>query len=365
MELRQQHSPTRPGLSALTGLRFLAAFYVVISHGFPWAQQHVRLSGLLLPFLQNGPLAVALFFLLSGFLLSYTYEGNLSSARKFATFWEARFARIYPVYVLSLLLALPFQLRLAFPTRLAVLTMTQAWNPFHWEWAGAWNYPAWSLSVEAFFYALFPFLQRSLSRIGNAALLIFAACTALVCVLGHTSIQGIAEHNHIAYVSKWIVLPLIRLPEFLLGMSLGNYFLRGGRLLGSASYTYLSAVAAVVLLSLPIGGWVSSVVLAFAIMIYGLASNPNLLGAFLSSRLMLLLGGASYSVYLLQAPFRDWVRVISGYALGEKARIVTPLTPLLLVIFSVVVFKWFEEPLRGAIKGRLVPNRPPVQLPQE
>ena len=137
-------------------------------------------------------------------------------------------------------------------------------------------------------------------------------------------------------------------------MSLGNYFLHGGKLLNSSIVLYLSAVTAIVLLSLPIGGWVSPVVVPFAMMIYGLASCSNLLTAFLSSRLMLLLGGASYSVYLLQAPFRDWVRVISESGLGEKARLVTPLTPFLLVLFSVAVFKWFEEPLRNRIRGRLV-----------
>ena len=359
--MRQQSFSTRKRLAALTGLRFLAAFYVVVSHGFSWIQQHIALPESLLPLARNGPLAVALFFLLSGFLLSYTYEGNLTGKHEFALFWEARFARIYPVYLLSLVLALPFQLGLSFPTRLAVLTMTQAWNPLHHDWAGAWNYPAWSLSVEAFFYSLFPFLQRRVSRVSNSTLLTLAACTALVCVLGHTPLQSIADHDQFPFESRLLVLPLVRLPEFLLGMFLGNYFLRGGEFLSSPFYSYLSAVAVMLLVSLPIGRWVSFVVIPFAMLIYGLASSSNLLTAFLSSRVMLLLGGASYAVYLLQAPFRDWVRVISEYALGEKARLVTPLTPILLVFFSIAIFRWFEEPIRKKIKGRFVSKTPSVQ----
>ena len=70
----------------------------------------------------------------------------------------------------------------------------------------------------------------------------------------------------------------------------------------------------------------------------------------LSSRSMILLGGASYSVYLLQAPFRDWVRVLSTRLLGSAARFATPLTPVLLVLFSILVFKLWEEPWRRAIR---------------
>src|SRR5882672_767397 len=351
MKLRQQQFPTRAGIPALTGLRFLAAFYVVISHGLPWVRQHIKLSGLLIPLLGNGPLAVALFFLLSGFLLSFTYKDNLSSTASFVTFWVARLARIYPVYLLSLLLALPFQLQLAFSARLAVLTTTQAWNPFHQEWAGAWNYPAWSLSVETFFYVLFPLLQRGIFRLSNKGLLILIAFTALACVVGHTAIQSIGERYDFPAGSSFIVLPLVRLPEFVLGMSLGNHFLRGTNFLNCIYLTYISATAALILLSFPIGSWVSLVVLPFAALIYGLASSRSTLSVFLSARIMVLLGGASYSVYLLQAPFRDWVRTIAVYALGNKAALVTPLTPLLLVIFSIVVFKRFEEPLRKLIKG--------------
>ena len=340
----------RTSLPALTGIRFFAAFYVVLFHALPWLDAHFHLPWPLVIFLSNGYLAVALFFLLSGFILSYTYEGHLECLQQWARFWEARFARIYPVYFLSLLLALPFQLHLSTGARVSVIAMVQTWNPFHREWMGAWNYPAWSLSVEAFFYLCFPFIQRQISKVSDHALLLFALAMALLCIFGHTPTQGLGNWDQTSVYSVFLILPVLRLPEFLLGVALGNRFLRLGVSSNSSIYTYLSAIAVIVSLSVPIGPWVSLVVIPFAALIYDLADSRNQLAGLLSTRVMILLGGASYSVYLLQAPFRDWVRILSARAPFMMARFATPATPFLLVVFSIVVFKFWEEPSRRAIR---------------
>jgi peptidoglycan/LPS O-acetylase OafA/YrhL len=85
-------------------------------------------------------------------------------------------------------------------------------------------------------------------------------------------------------------------------------------------------------------------------LIYELADPQNVAGVLLSNRLMLLLGGASYSIYLLQLPFRDCVRVLSARASYSVANLATPATPVLLVLFSILVFKLWEEPSRRAIR---------------
>ena len=84
----------RPRLPALTSLRFFAALHVVIFHlysihvteGPAWYR---NLSSL-------GYVGVSLFFVLSGFILVYTYAGRAWTA---VTFWQARIARIYPAYL--------------------------------------------------------------------------------------------------------------------------------------------------------------------------------------------------------------------------------------------------------------------------
>jgi peptidoglycan/LPS O-acetylase OafA/YrhL len=293
-------------------------------------------------------LAVALFFLLSGFILAYSYENKIAEGKSRGSFWKARFARIYPVYLLSLLLALPFQPGLSKGVALPVLAMVQAWNPWRPDLTGAWNYPAWSLSVEMFFYLCFPLLQGHLGRCSRRSLMLHAGGAALLALVLHTPTQGLGDRSPL--YGRFVPLPLLRLPEFLLGMALGNLFIRRQSARSSVAITLLAALTAAVLLSAPIGQAVALVIIPFSVLLYQLADPSNAIGVLLSRGPMLLLGGASYSVYLLQAPVRDWVRVLSTKLLGGGARFATPLTPVLLTLFSIVVFKLWEEPWRRGLR---------------
>lgn len=343
------------------GLRFFAAFYVVLFHGLPWLAQRVQVPGFVQTFLSNGYLAVALFFLLSGFILAYTYEGQICGAGNHLRFWEARFARIYPVYFLSLLLAWRFERGLSLGTRIGVLTMVQAWNPREPQLAGAWNYPAWTLSVEAFFYLCFPFVQPWIARRSNSFLSWMMAALLAACAAGHTPVISLGNWNS-SFVGSIVPLPLWRIPEFLLGMVMGTNFLRGLDKDSSASQThplrpYIALIMSFILLSLPLGNWVSLVILPFAVLIYELALGGSLLARVLSHRLMVLLGGASYAVYLLQFPVRSWTRVFFLQLPSGLVRFGPPLTPLILVLFSVLVFRFWEEPARKQLRSWFAAGR--------
>jgi peptidoglycan/LPS O-acetylase OafA/YrhL len=91
----------------------------------------------------------------------------------------------------------------------------------------------------------------------------------------------------------------------------------------------------------------------FALSIYELAREDNWLAKTFSTRLMVLLGGASYAIYLLQYPVRMWVRTIFLRLPANAQGLGTPLTPLILVLFSVVVFRFWEEPSRRMIRSWL------------
>ncbi len=338
-------------MPALTGIRFFAAFYVVLFHSLPWLDVHFHLPLPVKTFLGNGYLSVCLFFILSGFILSYTYEGHTAGGVNRAKFWESRFARIYPVYLLSLVLAFPFnwhELRL--PSAAAVLLMVQAWNPLQPKITGAWNYPAWSLSVEAFFYLCFPFIQSRLTKASRKALLILGTIAAFVAIFAHTPTQGLGTWDRSTLVGKWIPLPVLRFPEFLVGMVLGNHFLRDRSVSRKTFLTVSAAFMAVLLLSIPIGPWVSLVVLPFGLLIYSLASSSDPLTGLLSKPLFILLGGASYSLYLLQLPIRDCVRVLMPRISSHLAMLSAPLTPVILILISILVFRFWEEPMRRSIR---------------
>ena len=308
-------------IKVLTTLRFFAAFHVVLFHavvlgfltGGPyWGRQ----------FAAMGSTGVTCFFVLSGFILVYTYGGdNLQPGR----FWQARFARIYPAYLLVLLLTAPFfftdpanmpfyewsRHHLAAASILAV-TMLQAWVP---RAALTWNPVCWSLSVEAFFYLLFPFillrskaLTRSQLLLGIVLLSAFSLLVSASFVVLHP--DGAENLSTPGFTFFWrnvlFYNPLVRLPEFVIGMLTGHLFMMCrsdekislpliiGGLMVLALLTALYGKIPYPLIS---PGLLAP---AFAAIIYGLALQPKWTG-FLENRMFVVLGEASYSLYLLHA----------------------------------------------------------------
>src|SRR5205814_377885 len=114
-----------------------------------------------------------------------------------------------------------------------VLSMTLAWSPATVRLVASWNLPAWSLSAEAFFYALFPVLGMALLRRSPRALArLLPGGVILVLVV---PIAFMAESPIVAALpasdqEAWGMVisynPLVRLPEFFLGMVAGHLFIR-------------------------------------------------------------------------------------------------------------------------------------------
>jgi peptidoglycan/LPS O-acetylase OafA/YrhL len=208
------------------------------------------------------------------------------------------------------------------------------------------------LSVEAFFYLCFPYIQARLWQCSWRILLLAGLFASLICILFHTPVQGLGFWDP-GVAGKWLPLPVLRIPEFLLGMVLGNAFVRYGSVSRKPLFTSSAVFSSVLLLSLPIGPWVSLVAIPFGLPIYCLASSKDAIASFLSRPTMVLLGGASYSIYLLQVPVRDWVRTLASNRSAFLNRINAPLTPLVLVLFSILVFRLWEEPMRKLTRCRL------------
>jgi peptidoglycan/LPS O-acetylase OafA/YrhL len=381
-------SDARPRLPALTSLRFFAAFHVVIFHfqamqifiGPAWFQ---KLSSI-------GYVGVSFFFVLSGFILVYTYAGRPMILKNF---WRARFARIYPAYAFSLLVTAPFffyaVLTMNIPffvwakthLKLAsalVLSLLQAWVP---PAALTWNAVAWSLSVEAFFYVLFPFLLLVLVRRSQPQLLLIAGASWLTSLVFSGS-YVVLNPDRLSIVNAdvlgafWLNAlkfnPLARLPEFLLGMACGFLFLRSRRESKLALPLVLSGIAAllvVVYFSAVIPYPILHTALlapAFAAIVYGFALRPNW-GAILENRLLVLCGDASYSLYLLHS------MIVGMYfhSTTGQLRYQSPMGILVFVLIAVsisaLVYRFIEEPARRKLNPRRRPQlgsietQPPLQ----
>jgi len=313
----------RPRLHAITSLRFFAALHVVLFHmrvigilsGGPWWYQN---------FAGIGYVGVNFFFVLSGFILVYTYDGPELSPRNF---WWARFARIYPAYLLSLIVAAPFfffalrhldlpfyawSKQHTFWACTLTLSLLQAWAP---QAALTWNSVCWSLSVESFFYFLFPFLllrTRKLTATGLTLGMLALWLVSLSLSFGYVFLHpdGIDKVNSPETTLFWKNVlsfnPLMRLPEFVIGMFAGRLLLADFAKKKFATPLILAGLLGfsyVVFLADRIPGPVVSTGLlspAFAALILGAAQQPRWL-SFLAHPWLVLLGDASYSLYLLHS----------------------------------------------------------------
>lgn len=359
----------KPDLKALTGLRFFAAISVVIYHfARPAlagsAEPLLRLAG-------SGYAAVSFFFLLSGFILSYSYldrQGTFRGTRK--DFYVARFARIYPAYLLAFFLAAPFNILASLHANhwpvagakllvnaVSYLSLQQAWTP--WT-AWAWNFPAWSVSVEAFFYLTFPFIAPRLARLKLSSCLQLCGVLWLACLLIPTVLvvgKGItAEPQLNDYLQMFVEFnPLLRLPEFLIGIVLGRVFTLGFTdRLPRQGLAYAAMVAVVGVLALvpeiphPLLANGLMVPL-FAWLILSLTKDRSWLQRLLSIPAIVLLGEASYGIYILQIPVSQVLHL-------------PPPSPTLtlfviymaaLIVAALLSWKFVELPLRNLIRTRL------------
>jgi peptidoglycan/LPS O-acetylase OafA/YrhL len=359
----------RTPLKALTGIRFVAAYYVVFFH--------TRLSDFfakhgvqpLANFIRNGYLAVPFFFILSGLILAYTYQGQIEKPGDHRRFWEARFARIWPVYVVSLIAAtIPGFVFPSLGAAVASFLMVQAWNPFKPELAATFNMMCWSLSVEALFYVVFPWAQVWIEKLSQRKQLGFLAAMLVLCLLVQSTSRTVSTTQY--GVWAYIPLPIFHLPEFLTGVALGNYFLgrrmalrdqpgprgvlagEGFFALGSGLWTYASLALTIILLCRPALNPTSSlIVAAFASLLFGLAAETTLLSRFLSTPAMLLGGAISYSVYLIQLPVKQWVLAAAAHVHfgSETTRML--ITAIVLPLVAYVTFTVVEDPARKFLRG--------------
>ncbi len=386
-------------LSELTSLRFFAAFAVLVLH---YRDLLGPLPDWVLSGIVGGQYGVTFFFILSGFILTYRYQDWFAAGVSDTRYWRFqrfRVARIYPIYVLGLLLDTPWhlleraqvgQLTEAAPLYWASWLMNlvglQAWVPTV-PFAMFWNTPAWSVAAEFFFYATFPFLCARLSsvlRFGPGA---GASWGRLVLLLLGVTLLGVAAYALVIHVltavipvssdTQYIVLvynPLLRYSEFLAGCVAGHFFLQQQRdgvgqtsgLFGShqrrnvvlllclavivtrvwmPAYTGPSASLWLIDVALKYGVFV----LPFSLLILAVASGRTCLSWFLERPLWVALGEASYALYIIHWSVTTFLRL--GY-LGSWG------TPVVHVFFmfatiwaSVLCHRFIEVPWRERLRG--------------
>lgn len=208
--------------------RFVGAFWVLLFHANIHFGSLSYLS-LVNPLIDQGVLGMTLFFVLSGFVLSYRYV-HFEHNGSMRDFYAARVMRLYPVYIFMAIVTLPtlvasgaeFTVYEKLPVLwfavmifLAVFAL-QAWVPAVFP---VWNFGgSWSLSVEAFFYSLFPILRPGIARLTSGSILrLIASCVVVMALILLMLMSQLGDRSQ---AISYYVLPIFRLPEFILGMAI-------------------------------------------------------------------------------------------------------------------------------------------------
>ena len=387
--------PEHSHIAALDGLRFIAAGTVLFSHGFFYLllnQDNARINAYNAPFVGMANIGMTLFFVLSGFVIHYNYAASVPLPGGVRAFFVARFARLYPLFLLVFLVCIVDSFRHADgkvdvigPIPL-FLTFTQSW----WFWvfgerAASEAYSdatglMWSLSTEAFFYAIYPLLAPRLRRC-NGTFLVLIGC--MVALMGawlafrlneyRGSLDGWAAlyTGNVAAAGNffhWLIYnsPWIRIFEFLLGALTAQFVMTThmrpmrARIAGGVALVIILAAYGYCLVNLlPISGCITTCVAgAFAILIGASAAKGHVFSSALSNRWMVMGGEASYSLYLLHY----WVMHDLGHRLADNRPVLIRsgvFVVLMLVSVGIarVSYLIYERPMIRIVR-RLFSARP-------
>jgi peptidoglycan/LPS O-acetylase OafA/YrhL len=367
-------------LDALTGSRFVAAYAILVLHGTAF--------GYTLPSWLNLSQAVSYFFVLSGFILGYRYP-DLSGWRAVARFYWARFARIWPVHCFCLMLSLAVVPAAFWASTDAIgwsilplqLLLVNAWIPIE-RFEFGFNAPAWTISVEWFFYAVYPpLLWRWRAtwhwKLAGSALLM----VALALIAAATRMPAAAtatQDNQISTLALLYGNPLARLFEFTLGMTMAMVWHRFHDRMRLLT-THATALEIVLLFALvadlywagheaprwaaelgpsfdwrvltstPLG---TGACLLYAPLIVLLATGTGQVAKLLARRVPVVLGESSYALYMLQYVMLVSVmrnpQWLDAWSIGMR----TLLGFAVVIAASLLLWYFFERPARRWLLAR-------------
>jgi len=363
----------RRELDALTALRFFAALLVFVYHCAPTAAFGTQFA--------LGHSGVGFFFLLSGFILTYTYHRRFDGTTAWAAlrdFYAARVARIYPVHLVAMVFAGIVLWRFGGTTwdvssgatrQLAFAAqalLVQSWIPDEKVYLGI-NAPAWSISTEMFFYAVFPFVLRSLLRsFGKSTPRAIWVAAAMPWAIEF----AVALIPHRVTVWTAYVMPPVRLVDFIGGMLLGIAFLRSGPARVNAVRSTAWEVLAVgaIAFAIAISPHVTEALRYslflmpfWAVLIAVFVHEAGWVSRLLRRPVFVALGRASFAFYLIHWPV---IAVVGGTLGWSRPALGIAFAFGISLALSFVLFHAVEEPLRKRLRAMLTARRPHVTAPE-
>jgi peptidoglycan/LPS O-acetylase OafA/YrhL len=341
-------------ISSLTGLRGVAALWVLGFHFLGVFEHWGWNLGVMRAPLEAGYLGVDLFFALSGFVIAHAYTAKLagqSPKAAWRSFMHRRFARIYPVHVFVILILLVGIVGSRAIGRdfaegadyglgnlLRHLTLTQVWLP---GGSASWNAPSWSIHAEWFAYACFPFFAWRLQRVKSVAKLL------IISGLGYVTLIVIVELALGGDYDRTYDFGVLRcIAGFTAGACLWRCWKLGAmraRAFRAVARVWPAMLVAVLLLDASPALVLPALALSVPFLVIG--SDRGLL----SSRTLQYLGRISYALYMTHhVVLTQLVARMPGHSSQSWSTSLVLLVGYLLAIGLIAHFAYtfVEEPMR-------------------
>ena len=331
-------------LKSLASLRFVFAFLVFLHH---------------IKILEDA-IGHAFFYALSGFILSYVYAERISTNKiSLGQFLKLRLSRLYPLYFLTLLVAIPLTLEVFaknttewWTSFSAAVLMLQSFIP-DTSYYFSLNSVAWSISDLFFFYLLFPFLLRYALKLSKRYLFLFFSVSGLVILALMVVIPEYLQH--------WFfyINPFLRIFDFGLGILLYKLLRKDSFQVYKSVFTYYEfATIALLIFFYSAAEFFPKVVrysvyywLPMTLFIGVFAQQKGAISRLLSNRVALFLGELSFGFYLWhQLILRYTRRFVNHFEIALSEWQFNSLSFVLILLICVVSYQYFELPLKQRIR---------------
>ncbi|MET9318350.1 acyltransferase [Kribbella sp. NPDC003505] len=351
-----------PRVESLTGLRWWAAFFVFCHHMTQLAPLPVW------KFLKYGTSGVTFFFVLSGFVLTWSSRPGT----KISTFYRRRFARIFPLYFVTLVAAIfvfyrfepPAGMSWIKPVSMTVLVLSafllQGWSNNPTILYGG-NPAGWTLSVEAFFYAYFPFVWRATQKLKTVGGLLL--CVTVVVAGGAYRLALFHYKDAVPVLPQ----PVLHSVAFLFGIGLAIALRSGWKPRIPVWFAFLVTGGGLYLLyysglhPAKVPGAITMglcqkefLTLLYGFLILAVAARDMRGGrSLLRSKPLVKLGQWSYAFYLVHATIMYAIKEYHGIAgpVGWSNLTWYAGVCALSIVASALLYEFVEHPLERKLRG--------------
>lgn len=343
-------------ISTLTSFRFIIAFVVFLFHckqnlGFNFGIKVID------RFINNGAVFMTGFFVLSGYIMSYVYINNDFRKKGVVfNFYLKRFLRIYPVYIIATIIYFIF-----IPSTYAIgdwiriiindIFAVQALFPNMFKLGP--NGGTWSISVEFFFYFLFPALVILFAKKPKALLLTGLTMSLIITI----NIHGLSHSNQHNIASFFVCYfnPIMRVDEFMVGIAFYLLNKKGSleklpRILKSSWFISLLIFTLTQSHNNTYMGLNLLIIPLFGLLIFNLHNLKY--GPMKNSRILNYLGKVSYSFYMWQFICLKFGIFLSNHY-GFNAWNIMLMALAINIVISAISYHLIEEKIRFFLMGKI------------